>query len=387
MSNSDPYRPPRYGDAAPRYRSQLPGILLVGIIAVAAAWMLTRTRSSSPLHDPKAAPRSVTARGDLAEDEKSTIEIFREAAPSVVYITNLALARDRFSFDVFEIPQGAGSGFVYDSRGYIVTNYHVVRNANALQVTLADHSVWEGEPVGNAADKDIAVVKIDAPADRLKPLAMGSSSDLVVGQKVFAIGNPFGLDQTLTTGIVSALGRDIKSLTGRPIHDVIQTDAAINPGNSGGPLLDSAGRLIGVNTQIATPTGGSVGIGFAVPVDIVNRVVPEIIRHGKVIRPGLGVSTYPDNVARQLGLEGVLISEVREDSAGGQAGLRGTILTRDGQVQQLGDVIVEVEGLKTPTFYKLLDALDRFKVGEEVSVTFERGGKRQRTQVRLQGIE
>ena len=372
---------------SPRPASQLPGIFLVGTVAVVATWYITRANGPSPLHTPDAKPREVAPRGDLADDEKSTIAIFKAASPSVAYITNLAVRRERFSLEAMEVPQGTGSGFVYDDDGHVVTNLHVIREANAVRVTLADHSSWPARLVGVAADKDLAVLKIDAPTDRLHALPLGESANLVVGQKVFAIGNPFGLDQTLTTGIVSALGREIQSLSGRLIRDVIQTDAAINPGNSGGPLLDSAGRLIGVNTQIASPSGASAGIGFAVPVDIVRRVVPELIRHGKIVRPGLGVVMLPDQVANQLNLEGVLIGEVRESSSASRAGLRGTILGEDGRVQQLGDLITQIDDVKVDDFNDLLDALEKHAVGDEVQVTYERDSKTEATRIKLQAIE
>ncbi len=248
----------------------------------------------------------ITPRGDLAADEKSMIAIFRQASPSVVHITTLAVRQDAFSFDVLQIPQGTGSGFVWDADGHVVTNFHVIQEADAATVTMADHSNWKAHLVGAYPDKDLAVLRVDAPPASLHPIPIGTSHDLQVGQKVFAIGNPFGLDQSLTTGIISALGREIQSVTQRPIKDVIQTDAAINPGNSGGPLLDSAGRLIGVNTAIYSPSGVSAGIGFAIPVDEVNRLVPQLIRHGRVIRPGLGIQVGPDRLAAELGLSGVL---------------------------------------------------------------------------------
>jgi S1-C subfamily serine protease len=359
----------------------------VGVLAVAAVWLITRYRQGGPLYDSKAQPRAVAARGDLASDEQATIEIFRESSPSVAFITSMAAVRDRFSLDVFQIPRGAGSGFVWDNDGNIVTNYHVVQGSSSASVTLSDHSVWEARTVGYSLDKDLAVLKIDAPAGRLKPLPVGTSSDLQVGQKVFAIGNPFGLDQTLTTGVVSALGREIPSLSGRPIKDVIQTDAAINPGNSGGPLLDSSGRLIGVNTQIASPSGASAGIGFAVPVDIVNRVVPELIRHGKVVRPGLGVTTFPDSVSKKLGIEGVVISEVNEGSAAERAGLRGTIIRRDGTLHQLGDIITEIDGSKLEGINDLFDLMERYRPGQSVRVTYLRDENEQSTTVELQSLE
>jgi S1-C subfamily serine protease len=274
--------------------------LVIILIALAVLWWYMYR--PAPGIDPDAAPRTVAARGDLALDEKNTIELFEATSEAVVYITSIELRRNIFSLNIYEIPQGTGSGFIWDKEGRIVTNYHVIEDANRVEVTLSDHSTWKGIVVGVAPDKDIAVLQISAPPEKLSPIAIGESSNLRVGQKVFAIGNPFGLDHTMTTGIVSALGREIQSATGRTIQDVIQTDAAINPGNSGGPLMDSAGRLIGVNTAIFSPTGASAGIGFAVPVDIVNRVVPEIIKYGRAIRPGLGVSIANESIARRLGI-------------------------------------------------------------------------------------
>jgi S1-C subfamily serine protease len=240
--------------------------------------------------------------------------------------------------------------------------------------------------VGLASDKDIAVLKIDAPESKLKPLRIGVSNDLLVGQKVFAIGNPFGLDQTLTTGVVSALGRQITSVNGRRISDVIQTDAAINPGNSGGPLLDSAGRLIGINTQIASPSGASAGIGFAVPVDTVNQVVTDIIRYGRVIKPGLGVTTVPDPYARRLDVVGVLMLDVPPESAAGRAGLRGTIISQ-GRIVQLGDVIVQIGNERITRQSDLLDALAQFRVGDAVPVKYLRDRKPRETTVTLQPLD
>ena len=296
-----------------------------------------------PAPIPEATPIPVTARGDLAADEQSTIDLFRSASPAVVYITNIEVRRNIFSLNIHEIPQGTGSGFVWDKQGRVVTNYHVIESASRVEVTLADRSTWQATLVGVAPDKDLAVLQISAPAEKLSPLPLGESHNLLVGQKVFAIGNPFGLDQTLTSGIVSALGREIQSATGRTIQGVIQTDAAINPGNSGGPLLDSAGRLIGVNTAIYSPSGGSAGIGFAVPVDVVAEVIPEIIRHGRLIRPGLGIAVADDQIARRV---------------------RGEIV--------IGDVILAVDGHKVFSYDDLRNAMDRYKVGDAVTLTIER---------------
>ena len=268
-----------------RGTSRLTLLLVAAALAFAGFSLGRRWRSPTPPSPPPAAEtRTVAARGDLAADEEATIALFRRASPAVAYITSVALRRDLFTLNVFEIPQGSGSGFVWDASGHVVTNYHVVASAGATRVTLADRSSWDAELVGAAPEKDLAVLRIDAPHDRLQPLAIGSSADLLVGQKVFAIGNPFGLDRTLTTGVISALGREIVSPARLTIRDVIQTDAAINPGNSGGPLLDSAGRLIGVNTAIYSPSGAFAGIGFAIPADTVGWVVPELIAHGRIER-------------------------------------------------------------------------------------------------------
>jgi len=349
-----------------------PGRMKLGyfiVIISVIGWLLFQTLRPA-LHDSKAISRPVEARGDLAGDEKNTIDIFRNAAPSVVYITSLAVRRNLFSLNVYEIPQGTGSGFIWDKQGRIVTNYHVISDASRLEVTLADHTTWKAVLVGAAPDKDIAVLQISAPADKLRPLALGESKNLLVGQKVFAIGNPFGLDQTLTTGVVSALGREITAATGRTIHDVIQTDAAINPGNSGGPLLDSAGRLIGMNTAIYSPSGASSGIGFAVPVGEVNRVVPQIISKGKLIRPGLGVIFANRNLTAELGLEGVLVLKVLPGSSAEKAGLHGTTQVRDGLV--VGDIILAVNGKKVMDYDALRDELERHEVGETVTLTLLR---------------
>jgi S1-C subfamily serine protease len=273
-----PLSPPQRGI----FRWPLLWLLLIGVFLVWRFGLFNFGGDSA--REANAVPRVVTPRGDLAEEEKATIELFRQASKSVVYITAIALRRDAFSLNVYEIPEGTGSGFMWDEEGHIVTNYHVIRTANGCQVTLADNSTYSAELVGAAPAKDLAVLRIDAPKRLLRPIPVGTSRDLLVGQKVFAIGNPFGLDQTLTTGVISALNREIQSVARQPIQGVIQTDAAINPGNSGGPLLDSAGRLIGVNTAIFSPSGAYAGIGFAIPVDTVNEVVPKLIQQGQKAR-------------------------------------------------------------------------------------------------------
>jgi len=362
-------------------RGSLPIILFV-LLGLLLIWYISQPKS--PL-DPDAVSRVVTARGDLAADEKTTIALFESASASVVYITSIELRRSFFSLNVYEIPQGTGSGFIWDNNGRIVTNYHVIEDAGRVEVTLADHSTWKATVVGIAPDKDLAVLLIPAPRDKLKPIAVGESNDLKVGQKVFAIGNPFGLDQTMTTGIVSALGREIKSVTGRSIQNVIQTDAAINPGNSGGPLLDSAGRLIGVNTAIYSPSGASAGIGFAVPVDIVNRVVPEIIKYGKIMRPGLGVTVANERIARRLGIQGVLLVNIQPGSAAEDAGLRGT--RRAGDEIILGDIIRSVNGRTVSSYDDLRNECEKYRVGDAVSLTIIRDGREMTVSVTLERVE
>jgi S1-C subfamily serine protease len=354
------------------------------VLACVIGWLLFQTFQPALL-DPKAVSRPVEARGDLASDEQNTIDIFRSAAPSVVYITSIAVRRNLFSLNVYEIPQGTGSGFIWDKQGRIVTNYHVVSDASRLDVTLADRSTWKAELVGAAPDRDLAVLQISTPAGKLQPIAVGESKNLLVGQKVFAIGNPFGLDQTLTTGVVSALGREITAVTGRTIHDVIQTDAAINPGNSGGPLLDSAGRLIGVNTAIYSPSGASSGIGFAVPVGEVNRVVPQIISKGKLIRPGLGISLANRRLTEELGLEGVMVLKVYPGSSAEKAGLHGATQARDGLL--LGDVILAVNGKEVKDYDSLRDELERHEVGESVILTLMRDSSTIEVGVALEAMQ
>ena len=332
-----------------------------------------------------ATPRPVAARGDLAEDEKTTIELFERCSASVVYVSPMERHRVLTLFGPQDvITSGTGSGFVWDDRGHVVTNYHVIQGADSCGVTLPDGSTYDARLVNYWKDKDIAVLRIDAPPDKLVPIAVGTSKNLRVGQKVFAIGNPYGLDFTLTTGVVSALNRQIESVNGRTIQRVIQTDAAINPGSSGGPLLDSAGRLIGMNTSIISRSGSSAGIGFAVPVDTINRVVSQIIVHGKVIRPGLGIEAN-DWIPRRLGREGVLIERVSEGSAAERAGLRPAMVTRDGRI--VGDYIVKVGDTPTPNLDALLNALEKYEIGQAVNVTIERDGRTKTIPVTLQAVD
>ena len=312
--------------------------------------------------------------GFSTNDEQNTIEVFESARPSVVYVTNEQFARHPFSFDIVSVPGGAGTGFVWSQDGYIVTNYHVVENASRIMITLQDQTHLPAKVVGLAPERDIAVLKIEAPKDKLFPLPLGDSQRLQVGRKVLAIGNPFGLDATLTTGVVSALGREIESPTRRTITNVIQTDAAINPGNSGGPLLNSQGELIGVNTMIYSPSGASAGIGFAIPVNTVKEVVPELIQHGKIVRPVLGIRSAPDQWARQMGIEGIAVLRVEPNSAAAQAGLEGVKRNRFGQTL-LGDVIVAINDDPVSNDDQLLSTLEKYRAGQVVKVSFVRQGK------------
>ena len=340
----------------------------------------------STYEEPEGRPRPVMpAPAELGPDERSTMAVFERATKSVVFIANTAVQRDPWSFNLFEVPQGSGSGFIWNTQGHIVTNFHVVYGATSITVTLADRTEQKAKVVGADPDHDLAVLQIQAQEKSLSPVTIGTSHDLRVGQKVLAIGNPFGLDHTLTTGVVSALGRTIKSLSNRTIEGVIQTDAAINPGNSGGPLLDSAGRLIGVNTQIVSPSGAFAGIGFAVPVDTVNRIVPELIKYGKIIRPGLGVSLVPDAIARRWGIKGVVIGKVVHGSGAEQAGLRGARETVTGRVE-LGDIIVGIDGKPTETIEAMLDLLEQRKVGDQVLVDILRANRRQQVSITLQAV-
>ena len=330
-------------------------------------------------------PRPVTARGDLAQDEKATIDLFKENSRSVVFITTLRAARDIRTLNLMEIPAGTGSGFIWDDAGHVVTNFHVVQGANGAQVTLWNHKTYAADLVGVAPNYDLALLRIHAPASELRPIPIGESGNLQVGQKVFAIGNPFGLDQSLTTGVVSALGRQIEAVTGRPIEDVIQTDASVNPGNSGGPLLDSAGRIIGVNTAIYSPSGASAGIGFAVPVDTINRVIPQLLAKGKIIRPYLGVRTndaFSQRLTRQMGVPGILVLIVEPKSPAERAGLRPT---RQGEGSIIpGDIIQAVDGKPTQNADQLFAVLERHKAGDEVTIKVYRDGESRDVKVKLE---
>jgi S1-C subfamily serine protease len=341
--------------------------------------------SSLPLSAQSQLPADFSAF--RTNDEQNNIEVFKKASPSVVYITNSRLVRRSFfNLNPEEIPQGSGSGFIWDHRGYVVTNFHVIQNASRVTVTLQDGSAWDARVVGVEPDKDLAVLHIEVPDSMLTPIALGDSTQLEVGRKVIAIGNPFGLDTTLTVGVVSALGREINSVTRRRIRDVIQTDAAINPGNSGGPLLNSFGQLIGVNTAIYSPSGASSGIGFAIPVNTVKKIVPQLIEFGRVQTPVLGVSLFPLQVAdyyrQRWGIEGVIVLDVIEGASPDREGMRGLRETNRGIL--LGDVIVEIDGQRIRNEDDLLNVLENRAAGDQVEVITLRDNRQQRYRIDLQ---
>ena len=326
---------------------------------------------------------AVPARGQLLEDEKNTIDIVKRTKNSVVFVTNIGLVRD-FFFNEEKAARGSGSGFVWDDQGHIVTNFHVIEDGIEYTVTLPNQEQRQAKLVGKEESKDIAVLKVQGDLKGLFPLRTGMSAALQVGQKVVAIGNPFGFDHTVTTGIISALGRSILGAGGVSIRDMIQTDASINPGNSGGPLLNSAAELIGMNTMIISPRSGtSSGVGFAIPVDTISKIVPELIRNGKVTWPALPVSLLSDEYARRLQVEGtgVVILEVPESGEAAKAGLRG--LGRDRRGYYLGDVITAVDGAKVKSYDDLFTLLENKNVGDVVTLTVSRDGKERRVRITL----
>lgn len=342
---------------------------VVGFLLAAGSfsWGLLE-REAPPVVKP---PPSRELLESFTAAERRTIDVFHRTSKSVVNVSSSERVRSWLRRNLLDIPRGQGSGFVWDDEGHIVTNFHVVAGGNSFSVTLWDNTTYPATHVGSYPDKDLAVLHIEAPSERLHPVEIGTSKNLIVGQTVLAIGNPFGLDQTLTTGVVSALDREITSITGATIIHVIQTDAAINPGNSGGPLLDSSGRLIGINTMIVSPTNKNAGIGFAVPVDIVNHIVPQLIEHGhlkKPFHPVLGVHIDPD-VQRFRNILQVLT--VHEGSGAEKAGLRAR------------DIIVHVEGVKVERLQDLQYVLEKRQAGDRVKVTYVRGRKAYETTVTL----
>jgi S1-C subfamily serine protease len=360
-------------------------LLRVAAFALSMLWILGACGEpvSSADEAPAAeTPPATTLRDELLPSERNTIEIFQREAPSVVFIRNSQLRWNPWRRNVMEQPLGTGSGFLWDDEGHVVTNFHVIANGNSFTVTLADGRTFDAEKVGEDPDKDIAVLDIDAGDERLTPIDRGNSDDLLVGQKVIAIGNPFGLDQTLTTGVISALGREIRSVGGTLIRDMVQTDASINPGNSGGPLLDSRGRLIGMNTMIYSHTGESAGIGFAVPVNTIDRIVPQIIRYGHVRKPGLGVQLLGDDLAKHWGVKGVIVAATVPGGPADKAGVIPAEMVGFGRIR-IHDVIVGIEGKPVNSYDELYLALDDKKPGDRIEVTLQRKGKQRKVFLRL----
>lgn len=335
-----------------------------------------------------AQPRPITPRGDLAEDEKTTIELFNKTKDSVVYISTAKAVIDLWTRNVYNIPKGTGSGFVWDSAGHIVTNYHVIEGASEARVRLSDGRDYPAILVGASPSYDLAVLRINVPIKRPKPVSIGTSSNLKVGQKTFAIGNPFGLDWTLTTGIISALDRSMTEENGITIKHLIQTDAAINPGNSGGPLLDSAGRLIGVNTAIFSPSGAYAGIGFAIPVDTVNRIVPQLIAYGKYREPTLGIEVDEqiNQIAKErLGFDGVMVLRTIPGTSAYKADLKGIVLYPDGSFEP-GDIILSIDGKPVNTVKDIKDILHEKIIGDVVKVEIVRNGRIIKKDIILEAI-
>jgi S1-C subfamily serine protease len=340
------------------------------------------------------APRAIQSpppslpEGHYLPDEINNVEVFRRVSPSVVYISSSTLTRSFFSFDIYEIPKGTGTGFVWDKEGHIVTNLHVILQADRVRVRTIDQKVYKARFIGGDPHKDLAVLKIEAPPESLTPVNLAPSAiPLLVGQKTIAIGNPFGLDHTLTTGVVSALDREMTAISGLKIFGVVQTDAAINPGNSGGPLLNAHGQLIGVNTMILSESGASEGFGFAVPTDVVRYVVPEIIKHGRVQRAGLGVQLLEDRLAYRLGVrDGVIVQRVFEGTAAEKVGLLGLSIDRHNQVR-LGHIIKAVDDRPVSSREDLLNLLINYRRGDEVTLDVALDGKAFQVNCKLQGVD
>ena len=355
-------------------RNRISYVIILGLLIMAALVYFEKIPGRGRRINSQ--PRAIAPRGDLAEYEKSTIEIFNAAAPSVVYIFTENAVRGFFGTK--ELRQGAGSGFLWDQHGHVVTNFHVIQGAQRVQVRMDSGEAIDATYVGGSQDHDLAVVRLRSVPPDIHPIPVGNSNDLQVGQAVFAIGNPFGLSRTLTTGVISALDRRLPTAAGREVVGVIQTDAAINPGNSGGPLIDSAGRLIGVNTAIISGSGNSAGIGFAVPADVVNQVVPVLISSGKIPRPGIGIVILDEETAASLGGLGVVIDRVMPNSAAEKAGLRGI----DYYNRRLGDVIIAANGREITNIVEFVRVMQEFSIGETITLKVRRG-----EQIRLVEIE
>ena len=361
--------------------------LLAVLVTALASWYLV-PELRAQLRQTEVVPRLVQPRGDLASDERAMIELFERSRASVVFISTRSRVVDYWTRNVSTVPRGTGSGFVWDRQGHVVTNLHVIQGAAEATVKLSDGREYPASLVGASAAHDLAVLRIRVPADMPSAVPVGSSGDLKVGQKVFAIGNPFGLDWTLTTGIVSALDRALPTDEGGVIAHLIQTDAAINPGNSGGPLLDSAGRLIGVNTAIFSPSGASAGVGFAVPVDTVNRVVPQLIAKGRYAPPTLGIHAderLNELLSRQFDVEGVFVLRV----VGGSVAERAGLLAAEprGNAVVAGDVILAIDGFAVTTPGELRSRLDDRRTGDAVKLKVWRAGRTREVGVMLEAPE
>jgi putative serine protease PepD len=388
----------------------LSSITTAALVYVLLEWRPLRTEGSrgpavtwaepiaAPTPAPATPPAPAPAVGGLSEDEKNNIDIYRKYSAGVVNITSTTLAFN-YRFQAFPVEAGSGSGVVLDKSGNIVTNYHVIEPSlgagGGLEVTLNDHSKYSATIVGKDKSNDIAVIKIEAPSDKLSTIPLGKSDGLLVGQKVLAIGNPFGFERTLTTGIISALGRSIEAENGRIIDNIIQTDAAINPGNSGGPLLNSAGEMIGINAQIVSPSKGSIGIGFAIPVNTVQRVVSDLITYKYVRRPYVGIGqlfpmeNYPPDLARRVGIppnDGFMVVQVARGSPAAAAGLRGindVVRYRLGTYPVGGDILIAFQGKEISSPQEMIAAIDHLNAGQKITFTVLRNGQKMDVPVTL----
>ena len=363
-----------------------PRLLTYAALIILPTWTIGWASTPPTQARDAAVPRAISPRGDLSPDERATIDLFERSRNSVVFITTKQAVVDYWSRNVTSVPRGSGSGFIWDNNGHIVTNFHVIQGASEASIKLADGRTFQASLVGVSPEHDIAVLKIGIGFKGPLPIPVGTSGDLKVGQRVYAIGNPFGLDWTLTSGIVSALNRSLTEDDGRFLEHLIQTDAAINPGNSGGPLLDSAGRLLGMNTAIYSPSGAAAGIGFAVPVDTVNRVVPSLIRSGHYDQPAIGIKVderINERLEAITGIEGAFVLRIKQGSSAAEAGLQAVKISREGEFIG-GDVIVSVNGRKIDSVARLLATLDDYQIGDPVQLGVKRGGKMIEVRVRLE---
>ncbi|CAN5220824.1 trypsin-like peptidase domain-containing protein [soil metagenome] len=383
------YRPRRFPAWLPLTLALLAIVIVGGIWYAVNGWNFKLNLNRDAVNDPNAAPRPVETGVSLDADETRNFRVFENALESVVNVDTEQLVRNQFTMTVQKQQTGTGSGFIWDEEGRVVTNFHVIRPSlpnGTVRVVLHDHTAYDTTIVGYAPEYDLAVLKIKLPPPKLKPIRLGSSKELKVGMKTYAIGNPFGLDHSLTDGIISALNREINSQGDKPISGVIQTSAAINPGNSGGPLLDKEGRMIGVNTAIASPSGGNVGIGFAIPVDTVNMVVPELIRTGKLLRPDAGLKLVDQMILLRNGIRnGAMVGEVEPAGPADEAGLKGIYRRPDGTIG-VGDLITAIDGVKISSNAEYLRAIAKHKVGDVVKFTIEKDGKSRDVDVTLRGV-